>query len=390
MLEKILSFSITQRWLVILFTIALGFLGAISLSRLPIDAVPDITNNQVQINTIYKAFSPTEIEKQITFPIETSLAGIPGLQYTRSLSRNGFSQVTAVFDDNVNIYFARQQVSERLLEAKEKLPMGVEPKMGAISTGLGEVYMWVVEYEQTESINKLDGQFGWQADGSYLTSERKLLHTKIEQASYLREIQDWVIKPQLKTVPGVAGVDSIGGYEKQYSVEPAPQKLISLNLTFSDLIEALERNNISVGAGYIEHRGESYIVRASGLLSNIDEIGEVVIGERNGIPIHIHDVASVQIGKELRTGSASESGNEVVVGTALMLIGENSRTVAQAVDKKLTHINKSLPNGIVAKAVLDRTTLVDATIRTVQKNLLEGAILVIVVLFVLLGNIRSC
>lgn len=391
MLDKILQFSIKNRWLVILFTCAVALVGVFSLTRLPIDAVPDITNNQIQINTLYAPFSPTEIEKQITFPIETSLAGIPGLQYTRSISRNGFSQVTAVFDDSLDIYFARQQVGERLLEARESLPQAAEPKMGAISTGLGEVYMWVVEYEHPEGkgAESKDGQPGWQSNGSYLTPEGQFLKSIVEKASYLREIQDWVIRPQLKNVLGVAGVDAIGGYEKQYSVEPVPQKLIALNLTFSDLIEALERNNISTGAGYIEHRGESYVVRASGLLASVDEIGSVVIGERGGTPIHIHDVASVGIGKELRTGSASENGNEVVVGTALMLIGGNSRTVAQAVDSRVQEINKSLPPGIFAKPVLNRTKLVDATISTVQKNLFEGAVLVIVVLFLLLGNIRA-
>ncbi|MES2462704.1 MAG: CusA/CzcA family heavy metal efflux RND transporter, partial [Armatimonadota bacterium] len=392
MLEKILHSSIRHRYLVILFTLAVAAVGVNALLRLPIDAVPDITNNQVQINTVYAAFSPQEIEKQVTFPVETALAGIPGLEYTRSLSRNGFSQVTAVFKDSVDIYFARQQVGERLSDARDNLPGGAEPKMGPISTGLGEVYMWAVEYEHPlgkgASLDK-NGTPGWQPDGSYLTPEGKTLTTPLEKAAYLREIQDWVIRPQLRNVFGVAGVDAIGGYVKHYAVQPDPLKLISFDITFDDLIRSLERNSQSTGAGYIEHRGESYIVRSSSLLSTIEEISEIIIGEREGATIRIKDIATVSVGKELRTGSASQNGQEIVVGTALMLIGENSRTVSQAVDQKIQEINRSLPSDIQAKPVLNRTKLVDATIETVQKNLLEGAVLVIVVLFVLLGNIRA-
>ncbi len=391
MLEKILHSSIRHRYLVILFTLAVAAVGMNALLRLPIDAVPDITNNQVQINTVYAAFSPQEIEKQVTFPVETALAGIPGLEYTRSLSRNGFSQVTAVFKDSVDIYFARQQVGERLSDARDNLPGGVEPKMGPISTGLGEVYMWAVEYEHPsgKGAEVKQGAPGWQPDGSYLTSEGQTLRTALEKAAYLREIQDWVIRPQLRNVSGVAGVDAIGGYVKHYAVEPDPLKLISFDITFDDLIQSLERNSQSTGAGYIEHRGESYIVRSSSLLSSTEEISEIIVGEREGATIRIKDVATVSTGKELRTGSASQNGQEIVVGTALMLIGENSRTVSKAVDQKVQEINRSLPADIRAKPVLDRTRLVDAAIETVQKNLLEGAILVIVVLFVLLGNFRA-
>ncbi len=386
MLEKVLTFSLKNRYLVVLVTVAIACIGAYSFTRLPIDAVPDITNNQVQINTVYAAFSPTEVEKQITFPIETALAGIPGLQYTRSLSRNGFSQVTAVFEDHVNIYFARQQVGERLIEAKEALPEGADPRMGAISTGLGEVYMWVVEYSEEKKENSIEG---FQADGSYLTPEGRYLRTEIERAAYLREIQDWVVRPQLKSLPGVAGIDSIGGYEKHYVVEPDPEKLVAYGISFNDLIEALERNNVSTGAGFIEHRGEAYIVRAASLIKNEADIEGIVVGERSGVPIYVKNLAHVGIGKELRTGSASSNGREAVVGTALMLIGENSRTVAAIVDKKLTEVGKALPSGIAIRPVLNRTKLVDATISTVQKNLLEGAILVIAVLFALLGNFRA-
>jgi cobalt-zinc-cadmium resistance protein CzcA len=391
MIERILGFSLHHRYLIALLTLAVAVFGLYSLKNLPIDAVPDITNNQVQINTVATAFSPMEVEKQVTFPVETALAGIPGLEYTRSISRNGFSQVTAVFRDDVDIYFARAQVNERIAEAKETLPEGVDPKMGAISTGLGEIYMWTVEYEhpQGKGAEIRDGKAGWQSDGSYLTPEGQRLKTNIEQASYLRTVQDWIIRPQLKGVKGVAGVDAIGGYVKQYHVQPNPEKLVALGLSFSDVVNVLERNNTSIGAGYIEKSGEAYVVRADGRIENAEQIGNIVVANRGGITIYLKDIATVGIGKELRTGSASENGYEVVVGTALMLIGENSRTVSQAVDEKITEINKSLPEGIHAKTVLNRTKLVDRTISTVQKNLAEGALLVIVILFLLLGNFRA-
>ena len=390
MLERVLQFSIERRWLVVLVVVALAGYGVYSFQRLPIDAVPDITNNQVQINIVFAGFSPVEMEQHITFPIETALAGIPGLVSTRSMSRNGFSQVTAIFQDDVNIYFARQQVSERLAAAREHFPHGAEPMMGAISTGLGEVYMWTVEYApRPQSAPHASNTPGWQADGAYLTPEGTRLITPLERAAYLRTVQDWIIRPQLKGLKGVAGVDTIGGYVKQYHVQPDPMKLVSYGLTFQDLIEALERNNVSTGAGYIEHKGEAYLVRADGRIGNEDDIASIVISTQNGTPLAIRDVATVGIGQELRTGSASEDGEEVVVGTALMLIGANSRTVAAAVDKKLTEIQKSLPPDIRTKTVLNRTKLVDATMHTVQHNLAAGAILVIVVLFFLLGNIRA-
>ena len=391
MLEGILHFSIQHRFLVVLLTLAAALLGVWSFERLPIDAVPDITNNQVQINTVYPAFSPAEIEKQVTIPVEMALAGIPGLHLTRSVSRNGFSQVQAVFDDDVNIYFARQQVAERLGEARENLPNGAEPKMGPIATGLGEVYQWTVQYQHPDGKGAtiIDGQPGWQSDGTYLTPEGRRLKTELERASYLREVEDWIIRPQLKGITDVAGVDAIGGYVKQYQVQPDPMKLVSYGLTFSDVITALEKNNIGAGAGYVEKKGESYLVRVAGRIENERQIAEVVVGSRNGTPIHVSDVATVAIGGELRTGSASENCQEVVVGTALMLIGANSRTVAAAVDAEMAAINRTLPPDIHAKTVLNRTKLVDATIRTVRNNLAEGAILVIVVLFVLLGNMRA-
>lgn len=391
MFEKIIAFSLRQRYLIALLTTVVAIVGLYTLRNLPIDAVPDITNKQVQINTAAPAFSPLEVEKQVTFPIETALSGIPGLESTRSISRNGFSQITAVFEDSVDIYFARQQVSERLGEAADSLPEGVEPGMGAITTGLGEIYMWTVEYEHPEGKGAKikDGEPGWQSNGTYLTPEGQALTQDYERASYLRTVQDWIIRPQLKSVPGVAGIDAIGGYVKQYHVRPYPEKLVAFGLGFGDVIEVLEKNNASIGAGYIENNGEAYVVRSDGRIESADEIGSIVVTNRKGTPVYLKDIADIGIGKELRTGSASENGQEVVVGTALMLIGENSRTVSAAVDAKLAEIIKSLPAGIHAKPVLNRTKLVDATISTVQKNLTEGALLVIVVLFIMLGNIRA-
>lgn len=375
MIEKILKFSLAHRLLIVMITAVLSAYGLYSLSKLPIDAVPDITNNQVAINVEVPSLSPFEVEKQVTYPIETAMAGIPGLIYTRSISRNGFAQVTVIFEDDVDLYFARAQVNERLAEAKESLPVGAEARMGAISTGLGEIYMWTVEYENPES--------------TYTTPEGRKLETAFEKAMYLRTVQDWIIRPQLKTVKGVAEVDAIGGYAQQYHVQPEPQKLAAMGLSFSDVIAALERNNNSTGAGFLEQKGEAYVVRANGRLETTEQIANVVLSTRGGIPIYVKDVATIGLGKELRTGSASENGHEVVVGTAMMLKGENSRLVSRAVDEKLQEINKSLPEGVKAKTVLNRTKLVDATIHTVQKNLGEGALLVIVVLFLLLGNFRA-
>jgi cobalt-zinc-cadmium resistance protein CzcA len=391
MIEKILKFSIQNRYVVVLLTALVAGYGIYSLRQLPIDAVPDITNNQVQINALAPGLSPYEVEKQVTFPIENALAGIPGLESTRSLSRNGFSQVTAIFHDNVNVYFARQQINERLTDAAEFLPVGVDPKMGPIATGLSEIYMWTVEYEHPggENAPKQDGEPGWQSDGSYLTPEKHRLTNEMEWDSYLRTVQDWIIRPQLKGVTGLAGVDSIGGYVRQYDVEPDPHQLLALGLSFDDIVQALENNNLSIGAGYIENNSESYLVKADGRIASPDEIGEVIVATRKGVPIHIKDIANVRIGKEMRTGSATENGREVVIGTALMLIGANSRTVSMAVDKKMKEINKTLPPDVHAKTVLDRTTLVDATIHTVEKNLTEGALLVIAILFAMLGNFRA-
>jgi heavy metal efflux system protein len=378
MISRILAFSIQYRWVVVLLTVGAVALGLWSLVRLPIDAVPDITNKQVQVNTTAFALSPVEIEKQVTFRIETALAGIPGLESTRSISRNGFSQVTAVFTEKTDIYFARQQVSERLLELRPNLPPGVDPKMGPISTGLGEIYMWSIGFAVT----------GADA-GAYVTPEGQRLTTEVERAAYLRTVQDWIVQPQIKSVVGVAGVDSIGGYVKQYQVQPDPFRLISLGLSFGDVARAIEANNVSRGASVIERNGEGIAVRTGGRLENLKDIGDVVISTRGSVPVRVRDVAQVAIGGEIRTGSASENGHEVVVGTALMLIGSNSRTVAAAVDAKIEQVRRTLPAGIELKTVLNRTQLVDATVRTVVTNLGEGALLVILVLFGLLGNFRA-
>lgn len=367
MFEKIIRFAIDQRWLVLLMTLGMAALGVYNYQQLPIDAVPDITNVQVQINTAAPGYSPLESEQRITFPIETVMAGLPGLEQTRSLSRYGLSQVTVIFEEGTDIYFARQLVNERIGQARAQLPTGLAPEMGPISSGLGEIFMWTVEAKPGAK----------KADGSAYTS------------TDLREIQDWIIKPQLRNVPGVTEINSIGGYAKTFQVAPLPDRLMAYGLTLHDLVAAIERNNGNTGAGYIEKSGEQYLIRAPGQVANLADIGNIIVGSREGVPIRIGDVAEVGMGKELRTGAATENGREVVLGTVFMLIGENSRTVSQAVAKRLEEINRTLPTGVVAQTVYDRTILVDKAIETVKKNLLEGALLVIAVLFLFLGNIRA-
>jgi cobalt-zinc-cadmium resistance protein CzcA len=387
MIEAIIDFAIRRRWIVVTLGAITAAFGGFALTKLPIDAVPDITNKQVQINTIAPALSPAEIEKQITFPIETALAGAPGLESTRSLSRNGFSQVTAVFTERTDIYFARQQIGERLTEIRARLPQGIEPRIGPISTGLGEIYMWTVGFANG-SVER-DGVPGLQRDGRFLTPDAQMLESDMEKNAYLRTVQDWIIRPQIKLVTGVAGVDAIGGYLKQYQVNPDAAKLIALGLTFADVARGIEANNVSRGARYIERNGEGIVVRSGGRLENIEELGSVVVTTRGGVPVRVRDLGTVSIGGETRSGSASENGREIVVGTALMLIGANSRTVSSAVAAKLRAIAPTLPPGVEVTTVLDRTQLVDATIGTVARSLTEGALLVIAVLFLLLGNLRA-
>ena len=389
MIAPIVTWAVHKRWLVLLLTAIAAVIGAAALSRLPIDAVPDITNNQVQINVRAPALSPELIEKQVSFPIETALAGIPGLDYTRSLSRNGFAQVTAVFSEATDIYFARQQVNERLQGVAETLPDGISPEMGPIATGLGEVYMWTVRLQHRADDKHRPGEPGQQPDGSYITPEGERLTSEEDKATYLRTAQDWIVTPLLKNIPGLAGIDSIGGYSKQYLVIPDIAKLASLDLSLTELGIALERNNNSVGGGFVERNGEGLAVRSDALIRNAAELARTVVATRGGVPITLDQVATVRTGQAIRMGSASENGTEVVVGTAIMRIGENSRTVATAVADRLKAINASLPPDVVVQPVLDRTALVNATILTVAKNLGEGALLVIVVLFLLLGNFRA-
>lgn len=367
MFERIIRFAIEHRWLVMLAVIAMAAVGVYNYQKLPIDAVPDITNVQVQINTSAAGYSPLEVEQRVTFPIETVMAGLPGLQETRSLSRYGLSQVTVIFKDSTDIYFARQLVNQRIQEARENLPAGVTPMMGPISTGLGEIYLWTVESEP--GAKKPDGT-------PYTPTD-------------LREIQDWIIKPQLRQVPGVTEINSIGGFAKEYLIAPDPAKLSSYRLSLSDVVNAIDRNNNNVGMGYIERRGEQFLVRAPGQVRTLDDIRNTILSNVDGVPVRVRDVASVDVGRELRTGAATEDGREVVLGTVFMLIGENSRAVSQAVASKMVEVNRSLPKGVVAIPVYDRTTLVDKAINTVKKNLLEGAVLVIAILFLFLGNIRA-
>ena len=367
MIDSIIRFAINQRWLVMFLTLIIAGLGVYNAYKLPIDAVPDITNKQVQINTEVPGYSPLESEQRVTYLVETAMAGLPELKYTRSISRYGLSQVTVVFEDDKDIYLARQQISERLLSIRTELPMGSEPQLGPVASGLGEIFTYAISAE--EDAVKEDGQ-------PYTAED-------------LRTIQDWIIRPQLVKVPGVTEINSVGGFEREYQVAPDPAKLIAYKLTLADVADALKNNNQNVGAGYIEPNGEQWLVRSPGQLQTLEDIENVVITKRDDMPITIGDIAEVFLGKQLRTGAATQNGKETVLGTAFMLMGENSRIVAKAVAEKLTVVNRSLPRGIKAEAVYTRTTLVEDTIATVQKNLLEGAILVIVVLFALLGNFRA-
>ena len=364
MLESLIRFSIRQRWTVLLLIVALAAIGVVSLLRLPIDAVPDITNVQVQINTEAAGYTPLEVEQRITFPIETALAGIPNIDYTRSLSRYGLSQLTLGFEDGTDIYWARQQIAERLQAASSQLPNGIEPSMGPIATGLGEIYSYTVEA----------------APGSVGDNGRPYTPTD------LRTIHDWIIKPQLRNVPGVVEINTIGGYEKEIEIRPNLPKLIAAGLTFADLAIAIETNTENRGAGYLERNGEIYLIRVPGQVSRIDALRDIPLP---GTVLRIGDVASVAEGHALRTGAATENGEEIVLGTVMMLTGENSRLVAQMVDARVQEVRRSLPSGVILRTVYDRTSLVDRTIRTVAISLTEGALLVIAVLFLLLGNIRA-
>ncbi len=390
MFNAIIAASVRFRWFVVIAVVLVAGLGLLELTKLPIDAVPDITNRQVQITTVAPALAPEQIERQVTYPLETSLAGIPGLTSTRSLSRNGFSQITAIFTDETDIYFARQQVAERLAAAREGLPEGVEPAMSPITTGLGEVLMWTVDYVPFNSQNLAQpGQPGWQPGRVYLTPEGERLTTPEQRATYLRTVQDWIIAPQMRGAEGLAGVDTVGGYVKEYAVRPDPARLSGYGLGFGDLVEALERANTQAGAGYIQRAGEALVVRTDALASTVEDLAQAPVVNRGGLVVRVADVATVEIGREPRLGGASRDGHEAVLGTALMIAGGNSRTVAQAAAERLEQVDDSLPPGIVATTVLNRSELVNSTIATVARNLTEGALLVVLVLFLLLGNIRA-
>ena len=367
MLERMIRFAIAHRWLMLVLTLVLIAVGAWSFGKLPIDATPDITNVQVQVNTETPGYSPLEAEQRVTFPIESALAGLPRLAYTRSISRYGLSQVTVVFEDGTDLYFARQQVAERIQQVKSQLPGSLEPTLGPIATGMGEIFMYTVEAKPGAR----------KADGSAWT------------ATDLRTLQDWVIRPQLLNVRGVTEVNSIGGFARQIHITPDPARLVALGFTLHDVVAAVAANNQNLGAGYIERNGQQFLVRAPGQVVDLDAIRDIVLDRREGVPIRVRDVAQVGEGPELRNGAATQNGREVVLGTVFMLIGSNSRDVAQASATRLVEAGKSLPPGVVANAVYDRTGLVDRTIATVSRNLLEGALLVIVVLFLLLGNFRA-
>ncbi|RZG70111.1 efflux RND transporter permease subunit [Acinetobacter junii] len=365
--DRIIQFAIRNAIWVMLFVMTWIAVGVWSYQKLPIDAVPDITNTQVQINTQANGYTALEVEQRITYPIETAMAGIPNLEQTRSISRYGLSQVTIIFKDGTDIYWARQLINQRLQEADGQLPDAVDPLMSPVSTGLGEIYQWVIKA-------KPDAK---KEDGTPYT------------AMDLREIQDWIVRPQLQRVKGVAEINSIGGYNKTYIVSPDLKRLQQLQISLTEFQTALQENNENRGAGFIEENGQQLTVRVPGMLSTVEDIQNITVSVKNGLPIRVADIATVAIGHDLRTGAATYNGEETVLGIAMMMMGENSRTVAQAVDAKIQEIQPTLPKGVEIETVYDRTSLVNKAIKTVQKNLVEGAILVIVILFVFLGNFRA-
>ena len=367
MIDKLIRFSVDRRWIVMFFVVVIAAIGIFNYQKLPIDAVPDITNVQVQINTESPGYSPLEVEQRVTYLVELAITGLPNVKATRSLSRYALSQVTVVFEQGTDIYFARSLINERLQQAKNEMPDGIEPIMGPVATGLGEIFHYAVHAKKNAR----------QDNGEPY------------DATALRTLQDWVIRPQLRLVPGVTEVNTIGGYEKQFHITPDPTQLLAYNLSFDDLTTAVQNNNTSVGAGYIEKNGEQYLIRAPGQVGDLKDIENIIVSHQNGVPVLLRQVADVGFGKQLRTGAATLNGEETVLGTAVMLLGGNSRTVSKAVSEKLIEINKTLPTGVLAEAVYDRTVLVDKTITTVQTNLLEGAILVIAVLLVMLWNVRA-
>lgn len=380
MIEKVIRWSVYNRFVVIFFSLISVFVGLYFLIHLPIDAVPDITNNQVQINSYISGLSPTEIETQITVPIENALKGMIGLENTRSISKNEFSQITAIFTDNTDIYFARQQIQERLNEIKHYLPHDAEFFLGPIATGLGEIAMWTVDLKKTENNSTL-----WNAENHRIVPP--ILNDDLEKLTYLRTVQDWIIKPQLKNLPDVADIDTIGGYEKQIHITPSLDKLISHNISFQDILDSIANNHVNIGAGFIETKGENLIVLSNQKAQGIDEIGDILIRNQT-FALPLKELATISLGKERRTGTATKDGHEVVIGTAMMRIGANSREVSNSVEKKLAEIKETLPQDVEVQLILNRANLVNATLETVFYNLLEGALLVVIVLFAMLGSFK--
>ena len=369
MIDKILEFALRQRVFVLLAAVALIVIGAWSASRLPIDAVPDITNVQVQINTSVPALAPEEIEKLITYPIEVEMGGIEKLLEVRSLSKFGLSQISLIFEEGTDIYRARQLTGERLQAVLDELPPGVTPKLAPITTGLGEIYHYTVHYKKDFKDAPSD---------------------PIDRLRQLKLVQDYLVKPALRTVPGVTEVNTSGGYDKQIVVTPDPAKLASIGLTISELADVLSENTANAGGSVVEKGGESVTVRSVGRVQNAAEIAALPLRFTGRASVlTVGEVATVGIGSSARTGSATHDGAEAVLGSALMLLGENSRLVSQRVHTKIGELRAKLPPGVEIETVYNRTDLVDATIHTVEKNLFEGAILVIVILIGLLGNWRA-
>ena len=350
MINRILEFSIRWRYFVVLLWVVLIGAGTYAAFRLPIDAVPDVTTNQVQINTPAPGFTPLEMEKYVTFPVELAMSNLPRKTEVRSISQFGLSQVTVTFEEGVDIYWARQLVLERLIEAERNLPVGLSPELAPISTGLGEIYHFTLE----------------QAPDS--PRDYSLME--------LRTLLDWFIKPELRNVPGVIDVNSFGGELKQYEILVDPNKLVSHHLSLSQVIDALRTNNSNVGGAYLEQGGEQQLLRGVGLIQSLSDIEDIVISAEMGTPIRIRDIATVGLGAEVRQGAATRDGRgETVMGIAMLLKGENSRTVTDAVRHRLVQLEKSLPPGVRINPFYDRSTLVSQTINTATTNLIEGCLL---------------
>ena len=367
MLRNIVKYSLHHPLQIFLLTILLTVSGILAFRELPIDAVPDITNVQVQVNTRVDGLGPEEIEKLVTLPIELTLNGIPGVEQVRSITRFGLSQVTVNFQDETDIYLSRQLVSERLQSLRGDLPFGVNPLLSPVTTGLGEIYHYVIDFDRKEKGD-----------------------ARVRQLAELKSIQEWTVKPRLLTVKGVAEVNTIGGHEKQYLIAPDPGKMSRFGLDWEDISKAIERVNRNEGGSYVEQTGDQFLIVAKGMFENISDISNVPVKTLENLSVlRVKDIAEVKIGESKRTGAALYNGEEVVLGTVLMLTGANSRQVAIDVDEKIKEIGKALPEGVKLKTVYDRSYLVDETILTVQENIIAGAVLVIIVLLLLVGNIRA-